>query len=541
MNFNIKNIRLRNTLESINKLFLSLESIIVNFVKSNYKFIIINVVFGLFIYYSLMSHDLVNDVDGLWHLSRYIAGEWELALGRWGLLIVDRFFIGVISIPLRTVISLVLISIANCIVLRILDIKNLLLKYVLSFIIIASPITCLLFTYSFTVVGYCLSYLLSCVAVYVINFFHTKWKYLLSGITISIMMSFYQTYINIVCVLVIYLTIKKILELYDIKKVLSFVLDSIICGLIGAFLYFIILKIITLGLNISLSDYANFNTISFSYIIKNLPNGIKTCYRIFINFFVSDSMMIHTRYTSFILKILFFITLLRICVIFIKLINKKFIMALLFLIMIFIIPLASNVVFLLVPFNYSNVLYSYSISYMSSLFILFFITIIFCNFSKFFSINFRVVSIFLLIILLISILKVENDQIALLEGRNSTINMAHNILIKLIDLGYDVKNKNIAIFGKPFYSELYKINSAMTWSNEFAKFGSGFGWTDDNGDRSWHSVFNYYLGIDLRTVSLYYYNSVLDSDLISNMPSFPDNDSIIEYGNNIIIKVSDNF
>lgn len=54
------------------------EKILCNWIKEHIKFLGINLVFGWIVYYLFMSQNLVNDIDGIWHMSNFIAGRWEI-------------------------------------------------------------------------------------------------------------------------------------------------------------------------------------------------------------------------------------------------------------------------------------------------------------------------------------------------------------------------------------------------------------------------------------------------------------------------------
>jgi hypothetical protein len=64
-----------------------------------------------------MSLNLVNDLDGIWHLSNFIAGDWEISLGRGLQRYADRARFGIVTDPFNSMITILLISIANVLIL----------------------------------------------------------------------------------------------------------------------------------------------------------------------------------------------------------------------------------------------------------------------------------------------------------------------------------------------------------------------------------------------------------------------------------------
>ena len=61
--------------------------------------------FGVLVYFSMMSLDLVNSYDGIWHWSNFIAGDWEISLGRGLQRYFDKLRFGIVSTSLNTVLT----------------------------------------------------------------------------------------------------------------------------------------------------------------------------------------------------------------------------------------------------------------------------------------------------------------------------------------------------------------------------------------------------------------------------------------------------
>lgn len=527
---------LLNAFCTFNKTFYAFENKVKHLFKNNYKFIVVNVLFGAFVYYMLMSHDLVNDVDGLWNLSNYLAGVWEISIGRWGLYVIDSIFNGVVSISLRTFISLTIVSISNLIAFKILGINNKYVKYLLSFIIIASPIVSTTLTYSYTAVGYFTAYLFSTISVYVLEFSDYKGKCFVAGLLIAIMLSIYQAYLDVVCILIVYLIIKKVIEGIKTKELFIFIFNSVFTALVGAIFYKIILNFVINITNIELADYRNLTNISFGFIIKNLPKSILFSYKTFIYFFNWELMLLNMKCIHFVIGFMFIFIFIRILLEFIRISKKNLINAIVLLIFTIIIPIASNIALVLAPGNYA-----YNLTNMGMFYIIVLFAMLYSMNSKLKFISIRFVFIFLIVFLWINVIKIENDQVSLYEGRNSTITIAQNIMDDLLNMGYCMKNKSIAIIGKPYKNQLFKINEAMTWSNNYAQFGAGWGWNGNYYDQSWKSIYNNFLGVEMVSATNSTFDEILNSDWIKNIPTYPTIGSIVEYGDTVVIKISDDF
>ena len=87
--------------------FNKIEDCIKRYIKLYGKSIIGQVIMGVMVYFMMMSLNLVNDLDGLWHPSNFIAGDWEISLGRALQRYADRARFGIVSEPFNTILTLI--------------------------------------------------------------------------------------------------------------------------------------------------------------------------------------------------------------------------------------------------------------------------------------------------------------------------------------------------------------------------------------------------------------------------------------------------
>ena len=116
-----------------------LENCIFRWIKKNAVFILLDVAFGICIYFKMISENLVNNWDGVWNLSKYYAGGWETSLGRFTLKYFDKMRGGVVSSSLNTILTLILISVASVLILEVLKIDSRLMKILVSGICNENP------------------------------------------------------------------------------------------------------------------------------------------------------------------------------------------------------------------------------------------------------------------------------------------------------------------------------------------------------------------------------------------------------------------
>ena len=98
------------------------------FLRKYNKYIISSFSIGILVYFMMMSLNLVNDLDGIWHLSNFIAGDWEISLGRGLQRYADRARFGIVSDPFNTMLTLLLISTANAVILMKFEFDNIVFK-----------------------------------------------------------------------------------------------------------------------------------------------------------------------------------------------------------------------------------------------------------------------------------------------------------------------------------------------------------------------------------------------------------------------------
>jgi len=135
-----------------------------------------------------------------------------------------------------------------------------------------------------------------------------------------------------------------------------------------------------------------------------------------------------------------------------------------------------------------------------------------------------------------NIVMISVDQHTMLQGRRTTINLFNRIEFALENDGYDL-NKKVIIAGIPSDNPTFAKDKVWNYSNDYARYGQL--WT--GGDSAYHSFTGVFR--DTGTNLTYetddnYYNKLLESDDVKNMPVYPAKDSIREIDGHIVVKVS---
>lgn len=70
------------------------------------NFLVFSMLAGILIYLTFISNQLTNHYDGLWSDPWYESGKWELSIGRWFWLFLDRFRMGYAADPFNSYLAL---------------------------------------------------------------------------------------------------------------------------------------------------------------------------------------------------------------------------------------------------------------------------------------------------------------------------------------------------------------------------------------------------------------------------------------------------
>lgn len=512
------------------------------------RFLILYTFAGIIIYYTLISKGLFNHYDGLWHPSRYYAGEWEVSIGRWIVPLVDKARFGLVSAPMNTLISLLLTGIGHILLFDLFGLKNDAGKLLVSLLWIGSCVFCMTLSYLFTSPAYAVAFLFAAASAYTLIRQNNWGGLLLSACFFALTMGSYQGYIGVTClILCAYFIVfcSRTEKVADIAKYCLRVAGMILCG--GIF-YLIGTKIITRITKISLDEYGGAASITPAVILRNLPQGVKLCYTEFYKFFATSSR--HNNYfkENHCTVLLFAVLMVIMAVCVFKVLQKNVPGAVMMVIGAALLPLAANfVVLIAVGSTYIQLQTASGMAMMPGVLI--------CmtyaaaaehadaaNVRKSKSYLLKATAVTVLTVLLAwsEICSVTNDQLAMEEGRTSVTTIANMVAKDLKDEGLITAEEKICIFGLPAMNKLFYKYQAWEEANNYAKFGR---WSVAPGCDfySWRSTYRYLCGLSLNFCSRGEYYELKDMDEVKKMPTYPEQGSIRKIGEFIVVKVSDKY
>lgn len=318
---------------------------------------IVVIILGFITHITMLTETIMSQ-DGLWNSMKYSsAGDWELTLGRWGIILVE-ILNNFIKIPtIATISCIVIMGITAIFLVEIFDLKSKISIIVTSAILVLTPTFAATLLYVYTSLAYCFNLLLTVLAIWFLyKYKNKKLGFIFSTLCIMFSFSIYQSYIGVVIGLCLMLGIISLLkEKSSIKQSLIQILKTAAAVVTGGILYYIVTMILLKVSGFELAAYKSTNSIGILDIFVNLKTSIIQAYKDFGIFFMGDSVIFNANYKRDIMYVLFFILfaiLLSINVLKVKDENKTKIYKILLVgAYLVLIPLALNIVDVLVPQN----------------------------------------------------------------------------------------------------------------------------------------------------------------------------------------------
>lgn len=514
------------------------EQKIFSFFKCYGKYILGNIGVGVLAYFMMMSLNLVNDLDGVWHLSNFIAGDWEISLGRGLQRYADRARFGIVSDAFNSLITISLMAVANAVILMRFHFDNALEKGLALIILTANPIVCNALSYSYMSVNFGLAYFFSVAAFACIGSGQENRKKALMGMLAAagffgVSMAFYQAYIGVTCVLAVICMLKMLLEGREIKRILHYMCLCAGMCVLGGMFYLLITNALLYRAGIQLASYKGAANISLPLIIKALPESLKQCYLQFVNYYFQEKAFARLEFVNLVLAGLCVVYLAAAVIQVIKLFKRQVLSAILFLARLILLPVAGCVVLLIAVGNSMTGLMSMGM--MMSIVMLG--VIVPHNGKAGFWLK-RAHLLVLALFMWFQLSAVINDQLALKEGKTATISLADNMIAELYREGYLEEYQQVAFVGRPGDNDRFAQSTAYQMANGYAKFGC---WSTGarNNRVSWNGVIFNFLGVNLNFCGDQEYQEIIGRKQVADMPSFPSAGSVCVIDDIIVIKVSE--
>ena len=234
---------------------------------------------GLIAYSFCFVHKLEIHDD----LNNMFSQGYPVSSGRWGLAFIEKLF-PTVSIPwFNGLVSLLLISVAVCLIVRMFAIRKPLLQFLLSAVLAAFPSQMTTFAYMFTTIQYAVSLLLSVTAAYCLTRQKKIWEMVFAGVLLVLSLSIYQPYVAVCTSLLIVWCFSLCLsEEHTGREVVTAGLRFIVVILLSMLVYYGILVLVKRFSDMPLNEYAENNLNSISDVL----HGILVAYTSFAGYFL---------------------------------------------------------------------------------------------------------------------------------------------------------------------------------------------------------------------------------------------------------------
>lgn len=498
-----------------------------------------------------MNEFLFNRQDGIWNGSYYEAGNWELSLGRWAIRYLDITHFGVSIHPWSTILTLAFFVLGTCFLIDLFQIKiGSIFDYLVSGLFLSNVVVCASISYLYTSNIYGCSFLLAVLSIWLIvkgveNQYNNQKSLRISniipflggGICIAVVLGLYQAYLGCIALIALLFLVFLLYRNIPWKYIRNYIVGGCATGIGGFIVFEIILKVELLRYNVEMSSYNGADTLSVSNIISNLSTSIRRAYEIFFNYFCGVD---ETKWNLFAGNKLFILVMMLclLTVIIMALTQKKFLNTVVGFIAVALLPLAANIVVILVPGSayqtWQTAPCALIIPVTACILYKQFCEVKFLKLKNISKSGIALISIF---IIWGSIYQTQIDQEALRQGTVAAKSMAQNILSVLYEENMYSVEKQYAVIGAPCNNSSINLNKIYYEANSYAMIAGPY-WDGSLDLRTWRGIFTNLCGVNLPLCSDSDYECLLKDSRVKDMTNFPEKGSIQEINGIVLIHVS---
>lgn len=510
------------------------------------KYFCVMLGFAVVVYFPLMSQKLTNTFDGLWVDTYYIAGGWELSIGRWLWPLADALRFGVQTDPINSLLTLSLVTLSFILVRRLFTTKDSFLTYLLGMAFISSASVSIQLSYRYMSPIFGLSLFLSVAAAYCVIRTENKARAVVQGtVCLTLSLGLYQANLGSFCLILLVYFLMLLFQKPDRSLIHGHIAKSLCSAAAGVVLYYLTLKIVLLITGFRMSGYNGAASVSPLYVLKRLPTGAARAYQIFGIYFFRN------QYRNNILQAMGFFALIVLLVGFgllkrfwqvVRSRDPEYI--LLSAAALAVLPAICNVTLLIT----SEATWRLQMAGALDLFIPLCILLLDVTRKKQPQNEKLRMAVIGGTVLLAGLIVYGNvymravDQEAMYEGRKSLKSMTDRIADDLMDFGYfDGEERLPVVFvGRPSSNPTFLMREYYLYANTYAQIGrfwSGSGVAQP----VWKSVFQNITPINLTYGRVERYLEVYAESETKQMPTYPQEGYIRQIGDTVVVKISDDY
>ena len=501
-------------------------------IKKSVRPILILWVISALCYLPLIARGLTNSVDGLWATSYYQSGNWELSIGRWAWLFLDKAREGYGAEPFNSLLTLLLLSIAAYISVKMFT-GSKYKAYIYAMLMLCSVTVCCYLSYRYMSPTFGLSVLLSVIAASLIaketQTIKQEIMYLaIVTALLVISLGLYQANIGCFCVVVI-LAMMKLVMNDNKKQSLRIFVKSMIAGAVGCVLYKIAWDICLKLRHTAPSSYKGANSLSVGEIIINIPLSLEKIYSTWVRHFsfAKGNYIFHP------IRIVLAVAVLALVLfVGIKAARKNIINLILYIVLCLVIPVGANLAVLLAP--KSGAVLTQMTMPMAMVLPLFLCFIEGAGFK-----TEKLLGVLGALLLYGNVYAVGADIDAMAQGSTTCYAIMNSVMNTLNETDLFSHDYQYIFCGDMSANELFNANEMYYKANSYAKFGTLM--TNPDMMRNAYVGLLDDIGIKLRVADYPVCLQVYDSGILDNMPAYPAEGSIVEQNGYVIIKISENY
>ncbi len=507
--------------------------------KKYFPLLAVNMIAGIFTYSLLITNQLVNQFDGLWHGSVSYANGHELSIGRWFWRFLDRGRFYLSPDPVTSVISLLFFILGFILILDIFDVKSRPAALLSSLAFTVNTSILVLLSYRYMSPTFAISYFLCVLTAYILIKARKKAViYIIPPVCISLAMGLYQAYIGCTClVILLYISLCLYKGEKTLKETGLFTVRCIISTAIGMVLYYILLYINLWHYDVTLDSYNGANSYGPVGMLLHLPASIIHAYSDFSGYY--RQVLAHSNIFNGKIYMAVYI-LLAIYLIYatVTLFKESIIRAILFVFTLLLIPLAANAVLLVTFDSITSIQMTLPMSMCLSLLL--------CLASSVKEPQISILKAYKAVLALALCLLIYGnyimtiyDQQAMYMGRQSLTEISREVITTLQKNNLYHPDYQYVFAGSPANSPLFAMNDVYKVANDYARIGT---WSADDtvsAVQCWQGFFTYEMGINMRIADSERLQETLEDPAVNNMPVFPEEGCCALVNDVVVVKLSD--
>ncbi len=513
-----------------------------------YKSIFIKLAICTVIYGLMMSESLFNRQDGMWMGTYYYAGDWELSLGRWAWRYLDIIHCGVTSHPITTIITLMMFIIGTTLLTKLFNLEmGRIYDIIVSILFLENVAVCCSISYLYMSQTFGLAFLLAIASIYFSVYKYEQIRsvkaiigYISSILAFAVFMGLYQENLGCWCLIGLSYLILITVDGSEWKDIGKNFLRLAITAIAGIIIYAVVLNVELKRYNVQMANYNGASNVSLSNIIMNLETSLPKAYINLFNY-LNNHAGAKWNVLPGSLNVTVSLMLLIIIVLFSFMKSRDIVRTVVILIATALIPVAINAVRVLIP-------ESHFIEQQTGPSALFFPVLILLSlnivkdcklqrkkFFRFFKEG--IIMAISLVLIWGTLLQTQIDQEAIRQGTNAGRTLCNSVISKLIDMNLYSSESKYAFVGAGNYSQIIRLNEVYNKANNYAKILGPY-WGGDLDNRTWNSLFRNVCGVNISRCDSSDYENLIQSDVVHNMPLFPDDGSIQIIDEIVVIKIS---